>query len=271
MADVRGWCPLGRETGIQKVIWDDDGWPHIVGGHKGMVEVEAPTDAIASEKDLYSGKDDFDSSELNLHFQTLRIPLTEDTLSLQDRPGHLRLYGRQSLMSTFLQAHVARRWQSFTFDAETKLAYRPKNIQQFAGLCCYFNTKNWTCIQVAWHEKYGRVIDVVGTELGRSHSIYEEEPVPVPKDAEYVYLKVQVRGISYRYLYSFDGVTWMETPCLFDSAKLSEEYIKTVYDAAFTGAFTGMFSVDGLGTALPADFDYFYYEEFDMEADGKYI
>ena len=105
-----------------------------------MVEVEAPTDAIASEKDLYSGKDDFDSSELNLHFQTLRIPLTEDTLSLQDRPGHLRLYGRQSLMSTFLQAHVARRWQSFTFDAETKLAYRPKNIQQFAGLCCYFNT-----------------------------------------------------------------------------------------------------------------------------------
>ena len=48
MADVRGWCPLGRETGIQKVIWDDDGWPHIVGGHKGMVEVEAPTDAIAS-------------------------------------------------------------------------------------------------------------------------------------------------------------------------------------------------------------------------------
>lgn len=271
VADVRGWCPLGRETGIQKVIWDDDGWPHIVGGHKGMVEVEAPTDAIASEKDLYSGKDDFDSSELNLHFQTLRIPLTEDTLSLQDRPGHLRLYGRQSLMSTFLQAHVARRWQSFTFDAETKLAYRPKNIQQFAGLCCYFNTKNWTCIQVAWHEKYGRVIDVVGTELGRSHSIYEEEPVPVPKDAEYVYLKVQVRGISYRYLYSFDGVTWMETPCLFDSAKLSEEYIKAVYDAAFTGAFTGMFSVDGLGTALPADFDYFYYEEFDMEADGKYI
>ena len=63
----------------------------------------------------------------------------------------------------------------------------------------------------------------------------------------------------------------METPCLFDSAKLSEEYIKTVYDAAFTGDFTGMFSVDGLGTALPADFDYFSYEEFDMEIDGKYI
>ena len=32
-----------------------------------------------------------------------------------------------------------------------------------------------------------------------------------------------------------------------------------------------MFSVDGLGTRLPADFDYFFYKELDMEIDGKYI
>ena len=153
VAEVRGWCPLGRETGIQKVIWDDDGWPHIVGGHKGMAEVEVPVDAVESAKDEISGKDDFDGDKLSLHFQTLRIPLPEDTLSLKDRPGHLRLCGRQSLTSAFLQAHVARRWQSFTFDAETKLSYRPKNIQQFAGLSCYYNTKNWSCIQVGWHEK----------------------------------------------------------------------------------------------------------------------
>ena len=63
----------------------------------------------------------------------------------------------------------------------------------------------------------------------------------------------------------------METPCRFDSARLSDEYIKAVYDAAFTGAFTGMFSTDGLGTGLPADFDYFDYRELDMEVDGKYI
>ena len=271
VAEVRGWCPLGRETGIQKVIWDDDGWPHIVGGHKGMAEVEVPADAVESERDEISGKDDFDGEKLGLHFQTLRIPLPEDTLSLRDRPGHLRLYGRQSLASNFLQAHVARRWQSFTFDAETKLSYRPKNIQQFAGLSCYYNTKNWSCIQVEWHEKYGRSIDVVYTDLGKTYSVYREEPVPVPEDAEYIYLRVQVRGISYRYQYSFDGKVWRDTAYLFDSAKLSDEYIKAVYDAAFTGAFTGMFSVDGLGTALPADFDYFSYRELDMEVDGKYI
>ncbi|MCM1134018.1 MAG: glycoside hydrolase 43 family protein, partial [Clostridium sp.] len=139
------------------------------------------------------------------------------------------------------------------------------------GLSCYYNTQNWSCIQVAWNEKYGRVIDVAATDLGKTFSVYEENPIPVPEEAEYVYLKVQVRGISYKYFYSFDGETWEETAYTFDSAKLSDEYIKAVYDAAFTGAFTGMFSVDGLGTGLAADFDYFSYQELDMEADGKYI
>lgn len=260
--DPRGWCPLGRESGIQKLTWDEEGWPHIVGGYNGLEFVEGPKGAKECPfEPTYPVKDDFDSKELNINFQTLRIPLGEDVLSLTDRPGHLRLYGHQSLMSTFTQAHVARRWQCFDFDVETRVDYHPETIQQYAGLSNYFNTQNWSCIQVTWNEKYGRVIDAVYTDLGKTFSVYEEEPVPVPEDAEYVYLKAEVRGISYWYLYSFDGVNWTRVPYRFDAAKLSEEYIKAVYDAAFTGAFTGMFSVDGLGTKIPADFDYFIYKE----------
>jgi len=36
--DPRGWCPLGRETAIQKVYWDEEGWPRIEGGHGGRVQ-----------------------------------------------------------------------------------------------------------------------------------------------------------------------------------------------------------------------------------------
>lgn len=260
--DPRGWCPLGRESGIQKLVWDEDGWPQIVGGYNGLAEVEAPKGAKECiYEPTYPVKDDFDDNILNINFQTLRIPLGEDVMSLTDRPGHLRLYGHQSLASTFTQAHVARRWQSFEFDAETKVDYRPETIQQAAGLTCYFNTQNWSCIQITWNEKYGRVIDAVYTDLGKTYSVYGEEPVPVPEDAEYVWLKAEVRGISYQYLYSFDGEVWESVPYRFDSSKLSQEYIKAVYDAAFTGAFTGMFSTDGLGTKLPADFDYFIYKE----------
>lgn len=259
--DPRGWCPLGRETGIQKVIWDEDKWPHIVGGHIGQAEVEAPVNVDEHKWEAdYMEKDDFDSQELNIHFQCLRIPLGENILSLKDRPGHLRLYGHQSLASTFTQAHIARRWQSFHFDAEVKVAYMPENIQQFAGLTCYYNTQNWSCIQLTYHEQYGRVLDVVSTDLGKTFSVYKENPIPVPEEVEYVYLKVEVRGIEYKYYYSFDQKEWSETPYIFDAAKLSDEYIKAVYDAAFTGAFVGMMSVDGLGTKLPADFDYFTYK-----------
>lgn len=260
--DPRGWCPLGRETGIQKMEWDEDGWPHIIGGHCGMTEVKPPLGVEEKKwEPTWPGKEDFDSEELNIHFQSLRIPLGEDILSLKDRPGHLRLYGHHSLASTFKQAHVARRWQAFLFDAEVKMDYHPKTIQQYAGLTCYYNTQNWSCIQVTWNERYGRVIDVVSTDLGKTFSVYQENPVPVPEEADYVYLKVEVRGLSYQYSYSFDGVNWNIVPYIFDSTKLSDEYIKAVYDAAFTGAFVGMMSVDGLGTKLPADFDYFIYKE----------
>lgn len=260
--DPRGWCPLGRESGIQKLYWDEEGWPHIEGGYNGQAEVDIPKGTeVCPYEPTYPVKDDFDDTELNINFQTLRTPLGNDIMSLTDRPGHLRLYGHQSLASTFTQAHVARRWQAFEFDAETKVDYRPETIQKFAGLSCYFNTQNWSCIQVTWNEKYGRVIDVVYTDLGKTFSVFEEEPIPVPEDADYIYLKVEVRGVSYWYYYSFDGENWTKVPCRFDSAKLSQEYIKAVYDAAFTGAFVGMFSVDGLGTKIPADFDYFVYKE----------
>lgn len=273
VVDPRGWCPLGRESGIQKLEWDEDGWPYIVGGHNGTVEVEAPSGVEAHPwQPTCPEKDDFDGDTLNGNFQSLRIPLGEDIASLKDRPGHLRLYGHQSLCSTFTQAHIARRWQAFCFDAQIRLDYRPKTIQQFAGLCCYYNTQNWSCIQMTWNETYGRVIDVVSTDLGKTFSVFQEEPVIVPETAEYVYFKVEVRGISYRYFYSFDGEHWESTPYVFDSAKLSDEYIKAVYDAAFTGAFVGMMSVDGLGTKLPADFDYFIYRELPEEkVNGKYI
>ena len=262
--DPRGWCPLGRETAIQKLVWDAEGWPQIVGGHNGAVEVDAPADAAEHKWEPdYPEKDDFDGEKLNLHFQSLRTPLDESICSLRDRPGHLRLYGHFSLASAFTQAHIARRWQSFHFEAEVKMAYEPRSFQQFAGLCCYYDTGNWTCIEMTWHETYGRVIDVVNTDLGRSESVYEEHPAPVPDHAEYVYFKVSADGIRYRYFYSFDGTEWTAVPRIFDSARLSDEYIAAARGVAFTGAFVGMFNVDGQGTRIPADFDYFRYRETD--------
>ena len=62
-------------------------------------------------------RDDFDSSRLNINFQSLRIPLGEDMLSLTERPGYLRLKGAETLSSRFRQSLIARRQQAFRYTA----------------------------------------------------------------------------------------------------------------------------------------------------------
>jgi xylan 1,4-beta-xylosidase len=254
----RGYCPLGRETAIQKLQWRD-GWPYVVGGKEGSMTVDAPYNIkeVKWEKD-YPEVDDFNEDKLNINFQSLRIPLTEDMMSLTERPGNLRLYGKESLNSKFTQAFVARRWQSFNFDAATSVAFNPNTHQQSAGLVCYYNTENWTTIDVTWNEEKGRVIDIITCDnLNFSQPIYDSM-IPVPQDVEYVHLKVEVRTDAYKFLYSFDGSNWNEVPVSFESKKISDDYVQ---GSAFTGAFVGMHCQDNGGTNRPADFDYFMYKE----------
>lgn len=66
-------------------------------------------------------REEFNRPTLNPELQTLRIPFDDTLGSLNARPGFLRLYGNDSLNSTFTQSTVARRWQHFAFRAETRM------------------------------------------------------------------------------------------------------------------------------------------------------
>jgi len=253
----RGYCPLGRETSIAKVEWRE-GWPRVSGGNRPAPEIECALEEHPWEDRSYPATDHFNDSKLNINFQTLRIPLGEDMMSLTARPGNLRLYGADSLTSTFDQAHVARRWQSLDFDAGTSVAFAPRNLQQMAGIANYYNTQNWTALYVTFSEEKDRVLDLMTADNGVFSNPVDGGGIPVPDGAEYAHLKVKVRGETYTYHYSFDETAWHEIPVKFHSYKLSDDYVR---GAAFTGAFVGMFCTDGSGTGLPADFDYFTYRE----------
>lgn len=256
----RGYCPLGRETAIQKLEWRD-GWPYVAGGKAPSLQVEGPKmDEVKWPQD-YEVEDHFDSDTLNHHFQTLRIPLGEDVMTLKERKGYLRLYGRESLTSKFTQAFVARRWQSFNFNAETKVEFRPVTFQQAAGLVCYYNTENWTSLHITWDEEKGRVIDVLRCDNFQFSQPLADQLIPVPDEVEAVYLRVEVRTETYTFFYSFDRQSWEEIPVTFHSYKLSDDYVRG--GGFFTGAFVGMHCRDTSGANIYADFDYFLYEEID--------
>ncbi|MEN2450828.1 family 43 glycosylhydrolase, partial [Bacillus sp. JR_15] len=255
----RGWCPLGRETAIQKLEWKD-GWPYVVGGKEGTLEVEAPAINEKVFAPTYHTVDEFKESTLNRHFQTLRIPFTEQIGSLTEKPQHLRLYGHESLTSKFTQAFVARRWQSFYFEAETAVLFYPENFQQAAGLVNYYNTENWTALQVTYDEELGRILELSACQ-NLSFSQPLAQKIVIPEEVTYVYLKVTVQKETYTYSYSFDQKDWKEIDVIFESSHLSDDFIRG--GGFFTGAFVGMQCQDTSGERLPADFNYFRYEETD--------
>ncbi|BCB02511.1 glycoside hydrolase family 43 protein [Bacillus sp. KH172YL63] len=258
LLDPRGYCPLGRETAIQRLEWKQD-WPYVVGGSHPSVNIQAPAmDEVVWEDDVEE-VDDFNSYTLNLHFQSLRIPLNETIMSLRDNPGHLRLYGAESLTSKFTQAHIARRWQHFHFTAETKVSFRPETFQQAAGLVNYYNTQNWTALQITWHEEKGRILDLTTCDNFTFDQPLGADVIKIPDDIESVYLRVNVKETLYKYSYSFDGQDWTEIPVSLPSHKLSDDYIQG--GGFFTGAFVGMQCQDTSGQKLHADFDYFMYRE----------
>ncbi|MHA0857234.1 glycoside hydrolase family 43 protein [Paenibacillus sp. CMAA1364] len=257
LLDPRGFCPLGRETAIQRLEWNND-WPYVVGGNQPSAQIEGPKiEEVKWDRD-FPVKDDFDDEVLNLHFQNLRIPLGEHILSLKDNPGHLRLYGKESLTSKFTQAFVARRWQDFIFTAETKVAFNPTTFQQSAGLVNYYNTQNWTSCQITWNEDKGRILELMTCDNSSVAQPLQGQEIVIPDHVEHVYLRVNVSTNMYQYHYSFDGTNWIAIAIQFESYKLSDDYIQG--GGFFTGAFVGMQCQDSSGQNLHADFDYFTYK-----------
>jgi len=111
---TRGHCVLGRETAIEQVEWRSDDWLYLKSGQQ-TARLEVPFENAPQQTPFPQpeSRDNFDQSELDIHFQALRIPITEEWLSLNARPGYLRLIGRESLSSFHRQSLIARRLQAF--------------------------------------------------------------------------------------------------------------------------------------------------------------
>ncbi len=257
----KGRSIMGRETAIQKVRWTDDGWLRLNReGHTAEVLVEAPVleEYIVEKAPV---RDDFDCPELDINFQTLRIPLDKSMMSLTERSGYLRLYGHESLSSRFRQSFVARRQQSFVFRAETSLEFEPGNFQQMAGLTCFYDTTNYIYLYVSRDEEKGRIINLMINDLNQfSYPLQEEIVIP---DMGKVYLRAEIYYDMARFYYSIDGISWNPVGGYVEYSKLSDEYFKERKIERFTGAFVGICCQDFTGSHAYADFDYFDYEEKD--------
>jgi xylan 1,4-beta-xylosidase len=267
ITDPRGWSTLGRETSIQKVEWDQEGWPRIVGGRGGTTYVDAPKDAILTEapKD-HSQIDNFQEEKLDINWNTLRVPFSSQMGRVGN--GQLQLIGRGSLANCHDLSMIARRWQAFYFDAVTKVKFSPFSYQQMAGLTNYYNDKHWSFVFVTWNEINGTVIEVAENNRGVYTSYLKDAAIKVPEGTEYVWFKTKARKQTYTYEYSFDGNVWQTIPVTLNAAVLSDDYVLQTSGGFFTGAFVGLAAVDYSGYETEAQFDFFEYKEYGDEADS---
>ena len=254
----KGRCILGRETALQKVVWNQEGWLRLADGRfEPALETEAPSLPEHPFPSLPQ-RDDFDREELGYPYQTLREPLPESVLTLKERPGWLRLYGRESLHSLYTQSLVARRQQAFRYTAQTKIEYNPQNYHQTAGLVCLYDTDNFFYLYLTRAETGEKRVSILCSDLGRI-SYPVGSGVQVEEGA--LFLRACVKDDQLRFFFSGDGQAWQPIGPCFDHSILSDDYYMERCGYRFTGAFVGLCCQDCGDRTSYADFDYFEYRE----------
>lgn len=263
----KGRCITGRETAIEELEWREDDW--LYAKHGPVPRKEVPIKHLPDFPfELEPVRDDFNESSLNIHFQSLRIPMTEDWINLKSRPGYVRLVGRESLSSFHYQSLIARRVQEKHIQAATCLEFEPQHFQQMAGLVCYYNTYHWHYIYVSGREEgAGKSLNIMTCD---KHQAYEALSKPIELDSHTrIYLKVDFNRENLQFFYKLtEQEVWNAVGPVLDGSILSDDYVQDAtvrYRPAFTGAFVGICCQDLSGRKLHADFDWFEYEELSKD------
>jgi xylan 1,4-beta-xylosidase len=257
----RGRCTLGRETAIQKMVWSEDEWLRTLDG-RGIPTLETPAPQLPAHPFPQSPqREDFDGPDLPLDFQWLRTPYPEELFSLIARPGHLRLFGRETIGSLFRQSLVARRQQSHCFSASTIVEFEPDHFQQLAGLTCYYNAAKFHYLYISHDENVGKHLRVMSSLPDSALTDAFTPPIGIPAGKP-VQLRVEVDFERLHFGYRVEGIhdAWQWLPQQFDASILSDEATTPGFPS-FTGSFVGVACQDMAGTARHADFDFFEYQE----------
>ena len=267
----RGRCTTGRESGLERIAWGDDEWPYLAcGGRVARRLVEAP-DLPDCPFDAEPERLDFNSPDISMHFQSLRVPMTPDWVNQTEHPGYLRIYGRESLSSRFEQSLVARRVQARSTEASTCVAFEPQNFQQLAGLVCYYNSAHYHYLHV-YGDDFGRkatgrpmrkFINIISSDAGRYC-----EALATPLDitgVHTVYMKADFDGAALQFYFAVAPGEWQPIGSVLDGSILSDDYVQESgtgdFYPAFTGAFFGLCCQDFSGQKQHADFGFFTYRE----------
>jgi xylan 1,4-beta-xylosidase len=248
------FCPMGRETGIERCVWKDD-WLYLEQG--GMLAREAlPGLTDAEPEPPRPATTSFADGTMPQDFQWLRTPEPERLFRVE--PGALILTGRESIGSWFEQALVARRQEHFAYRAETTVDFAPTSYQQGAGLTTYYNRYKYYAVVITEEPGVGRClaqIACLGDYPGGDATYGLDSLVPL-RDGP-VDLAVVVDHSTQQFFWR-QGGDWQPIGPERDATLISDEGPPGEH-CSFTGAFVGMLAFDTTGQGREARFSRFDY------------
>jgi xylan 1,4-beta-xylosidase len=258
---------LGRETFLAGGRWDEDGWLTL---DAATPQMELPNfglpDAPMPEP---PGRDDFDDVVLGPYWTSLRQPIGE-LADLRVRPGWLTLRGTPSPPDSFIRPSlVAQRIRDHAFTAETALDFTPTEMQQWAGLICYYDTRHWYYLHRQFDREVGACL-ALDARRGPAPRYELLARIPLAANPARVRLGVDCDGrmLQFRYAPGVEGA-WLPAGAPQDALVLTDEFVE-MHDAiptfGFTGAHVGLHSYDITERAAPPAFDWFEYRGRAMPA-----
>lgn len=243
---------LGRETALQQVYWNDEGWLRLTaGGHTPQLEVPAPQGmfSVKQEQQSYIFEDFFGGPTLDKTWNTLRILADDSWCSLSQRPGYLRILAGESIQSLFQHHVLAIRQTDHHFRVETALEYQPTSYLQMAGLLLYLNEEDYLYAYISYEEGQGKVLRMMRCEANTftlvPQAITLQDDLPI-------HLAVEVHASHGQFYYGVgDKPAWKR---LFEMQDIS------FLSGGFTGNFVGIAAHDMQQfQGSYADFSHFLY------------
>ncbi len=242
-----GGARLGRKAPCDirflEVDWREDGWPGIRGGDPSAIPDSAAPDDAA---DFFRRYEFFGA--LDAGICSLRVPPDRAVCSLWARPGFVRLYGRESILSRDTQSFLATEVRASSFRATAELEYEPRAYLQAAGLCLR-RAEDFFYLQVTWHDRIGRCARLMIRE-GRKSRLSPS----IKLDDGPVQLRIDLKGGEARFFVRtlFDDGWTAVAPGLSPVPDHILSGERNGIDGAV--AYLGFCCQDQTGNALPADF-----------------
>lgn len=247
--------PLGRETAIQALRWDADGWPRLAHGDNSP-RLEVPVSLPNHPWPDAPATDPFAGPVLPADFNTLREPPHDSWLSFTRSPGRLSLRGRDSLNSCFDQSVVARRLCHHRASAEVLLHFSPAHFKQAAGLLAYYDNQHFHYLRITGDGPGRAKIGILSSEYDKL-SRHDVAGFPLKSASDGIRLRMEMRETELRFQYALGpDAGWTPVERLFEATMLGDWASP---HGGFTGTYWGVACQDLSSRSAWAEFSEFRY------------